>query len=166
MLGRLNHVDFYWIARTKFLRPGLISLCTKLGNSVRRTNFPRELCPPDQIPWRTKFTVTGHLQKLLSKDLIFVTSLGVYTVKTGIVSCFIAENIRLLTFCHGLWWIQISYSPNLAALAQYNHMHCGILRMCENTQNGAQYIWPVAKIVILRYIYIYIYILYISRLQF
>ena len=58
MLGRLNHVDFYWIARTKFLRPGLISLCTKLGNSVQRTNFPRELCPPDQIPWRTKFTVT------------------------------------------------------------------------------------------------------------
>ena len=103
--------------------------------------------------------LTCHLTclwKLLSKDF-FVTSLGVYTVKTGIVSCFIAENIWLLTFCHELWWIWRSYLPNLAALAQYSHMHYGIQCMCENTQNGARCIWPVAKNVILRYI-IYIYI--------
>ena len=47
----------------------------------------------------------------VAKNFFQTTSLGIYTVKTRIDSCFIAENIWLLTFCHGFWWIRRSYSP-------------------------------------------------------
>ena len=56
----------------------------------------------------------------VAKNFFQATSLGIYTVKTRIDSCFIVENIWLLTFCHGFWWIRTSYSRPI-------HCPCSIL---------------------------------------
>ena len=69
--------------------------------------------------WEITFRGRRLPLKIVFKQLthVFVTSRGVYTVKTGIASCFLAKNILLLTFWHRSWWIWKSYF-SLTLLAQ------------------------------------------------
>ena len=58
-------------------------------------------------PWLNEGSPSGQLLhlslKIAFKRLFCYFSWGLHCIDRDIVSCFITENIWLLTFCHGLW---------------------------------------------------------------